>query len=262
MTAAVTQAMVEAQGGSRPHPELRVAVFTHEVIGRTWGGGAGSSSGTPTSARLSWVSRAARRPNRCSPSAGGSRPNRSAMQLASDPPGEPHAGSLPLLRVASPCRRRYPCAGCRTCEACELADMLASALRRSPVVENVVLARLQQALARQPSQPNRTFDAGGQHQRPNRANIGYGRARRSRSAIGTNSPTPWKTVSPRPGNAELPDSRRSAAQCRQAHSCAHNAAAEAGRAVTSHTPALIIPIAGRPSRRPQPPGRWRSRRVG
>ena len=39
MTASVTQAVVDAEGGSRPHPELRVAVFTHEVKDGTWGGG-------------------------------------------------------------------------------------------------------------------------------------------------------------------------------------------------------------------------------
>src|SRR5260370_35973288 len=39
VTAAMTQAVVEAEDGPWPHPELRVAVFTYEVKDRTWGGG-------------------------------------------------------------------------------------------------------------------------------------------------------------------------------------------------------------------------------
>src|SRR5258708_13764388 len=39
VTAAMTQAVVEAEDGSWPHPELRVAVFTYEVKDGTWGGG-------------------------------------------------------------------------------------------------------------------------------------------------------------------------------------------------------------------------------
>ncbi len=35
----MTQAVVEAEDGSWPHPELRVAVFTYEVKDGTWGGG-------------------------------------------------------------------------------------------------------------------------------------------------------------------------------------------------------------------------------
>jgi phenylpyruvate tautomerase PptA (4-oxalocrotonate tautomerase family) len=39
VTAGMTQAVVEAEDGSWPHPELRVAVFTYEVKDGTWGGG-------------------------------------------------------------------------------------------------------------------------------------------------------------------------------------------------------------------------------
>jgi phenylpyruvate tautomerase PptA (4-oxalocrotonate tautomerase family) len=39
VTASMTQAVVEAEDGSWPHPELRVAVFTYEVKDGTWGGG-------------------------------------------------------------------------------------------------------------------------------------------------------------------------------------------------------------------------------
>ena len=39
MTAAITQAVVEAEDGFWPHPELRVAVFTYEIKDGTWGGG-------------------------------------------------------------------------------------------------------------------------------------------------------------------------------------------------------------------------------
>jgi phenylpyruvate tautomerase PptA (4-oxalocrotonate tautomerase family) len=38
VTAAMTQAVVEAEDGSRPDPEGRVWVFTHEVKDGTWGG--------------------------------------------------------------------------------------------------------------------------------------------------------------------------------------------------------------------------------
>lgn len=34
----MTEALVGAEGGSRPHPEMRVRVFTFEVPDGTWGG--------------------------------------------------------------------------------------------------------------------------------------------------------------------------------------------------------------------------------
>ena len=39
VTAAMTQAVAEAEGGAWPHPELRVCVFTCEVPDGWWGGG-------------------------------------------------------------------------------------------------------------------------------------------------------------------------------------------------------------------------------
>jgi phenylpyruvate tautomerase PptA (4-oxalocrotonate tautomerase family) len=39
MTAEVTKAVVDAEAGSRSHPELRVAVFTYEIKDGWWGGG-------------------------------------------------------------------------------------------------------------------------------------------------------------------------------------------------------------------------------
>jgi len=39
MTAAMTQAVLDAEDGSWPHPELRVAVFTNEIKDGTLGGG-------------------------------------------------------------------------------------------------------------------------------------------------------------------------------------------------------------------------------
>jgi phenylpyruvate tautomerase PptA (4-oxalocrotonate tautomerase family) len=38
VTKAMTEALVEAEGGKWPHPEARVWVFTHEVPEGTWGG--------------------------------------------------------------------------------------------------------------------------------------------------------------------------------------------------------------------------------
>ena len=39
VTAGITQAVAEAEGGAWPHPEFRVGVFTFEIPDGTWGGG-------------------------------------------------------------------------------------------------------------------------------------------------------------------------------------------------------------------------------
>jgi phenylpyruvate tautomerase PptA (4-oxalocrotonate tautomerase family) len=89
VTAAMTQAVAEAERGAWPHPELRVCVFTCEVPEGWWGGREGSSSsrtstsspGRPSRARMGSL---ARRPSRCSMRAGDRRPKSFSTSLATD----------------------------------------------------------------------------------------------------------------------------------------------------------------------------------
>jgi hypothetical protein len=53
VTAAMTQAVVEAEDGSWPHPELRVAIFTNEIKDGTLGG-AGRILRLPDIYELAW----------------------------------------------------------------------------------------------------------------------------------------------------------------------------------------------------------------
>ena len=92
VTAAMTQAVAEAEGGAWPHPELRVCVFTCEVPDGWWGPEGGGFSGSPTSTSWSgrpgqaWMGSLAKRRSRCSLRAGDGRPKGFSPPRATEPP--------------------------------------------------------------------------------------------------------------------------------------------------------------------------------
>jgi hypothetical protein len=92
VTAAMTQAVTEAENGAWPHPELRVCVFTCEVP-EGWWGGAGRILRLADIYEIVWPRKPgvdgelARRPSRCSLSAGDRRPKIFWPPLATEPPG-------------------------------------------------------------------------------------------------------------------------------------------------------------------------------